>query len=101
MGKWLVDSLTNGTFGTTNTYYDSEDMAWQTELSSKELYQSYLNWMDSQKTGEYNRFTQTGLGKYLTEIGFNTRKSNGVMVRNMGSLESAITKFECYEKVKI
>ncbi len=76
-------------------------MAWQTELSSKELYQSYLNWMDSQKTGEYSRFTQTALGKYLTEIGFEKRKGRAENTRVMGSLESAITKFECHERVKI
>ncbi len=92
MGKWLVDSLNNGTF--------SDSDIWKPEFSSKELYSSYLAWMDSQKTGEYNRFTQTALGKYLTEIGFTKRPSNGIKW-NLGTLEAAIFKFECYERVKI
>jgi hypothetical protein len=95
MGKWLMDSFNSGTFS------GSDSDIWKPELSSKELHNSYLAWVDSQKTGEYNRFTQTALGKYLNEIGFTDRKSNGYKVRVMGSLESAIFKFECYERIKI
>ena len=96
MGKWLVDSLNGG-------YFEQDGGAvteWQKLITAKELFSSYLFWCDNQRTGEYNRVTQTALGKYFTDMGFKKVVSNGIH-RQMGTLEDAIRKFETYEKVKI
>jgi hypothetical protein len=96
MGKWIVDSLNAG-------YFAIDDKAageWVALATAKDLFSSYVFWCDNQRTGEHNRFTQTTLGKYLGDIGFETKKSGG-WHRQLGSIESAIIKFETFERVKI
>jgi hypothetical protein len=104
-GKWLIDSLNAGYFEqpikyTDGQYDENASTEWINIISAKKLETSYLLWCDNQRAGEYNRANQTELGNYLTKIGFDKKKSNGVN-RVMGMLEDAIIKFESYHKVKI
>ncbi len=96
MGKWIVDSLNAGYFAIDDTACD-----WVSLATAKDLFSSYVFWCDNQRIGEHNRFTQTMLGKYLGDIGFEVKKGNACNHRQLGSIEDAIRKFEAFERVKI
>lgn len=96
VGKWLVDCLTNAQF----ELNDNESIEWKPLISAKDLFNAYLYWCDNQRTGEYNRATQTAFGRYLTDIGFETKRSNGVS-RVMREHAAAVALFESYEKITV
>jgi len=93
-GKWLVDSLNAGYFETK----DAGEAEWVSMVSSKTVFQSYLFWCDHQKVSY--RENQTSLGRYLSDIGYHTKKSSGIF-RVFGEIDAAIEAFESFEKVKI
>jgi hypothetical protein len=99
VGKWLADSLSTGTFAENDL---SDIGGWKTEVSSSELYASYLRWCDKLRIGEYSRDTQIIFSKYLKEIyekkqlGYD--RLSGLV---FGTLKEAIRQFERIEKVKI
>lgn len=97
-GKWLLDSLNNGEFST--KFFNAEgDSRWRLTMPAAELFGSYLFWCDNQKISEHHRLTQTGLGTYLGEVGFVTKKTKAANHRILGTLEEAISKFEAYHKI--
>jgi phage/plasmid-associated DNA primase len=96
VGKWLVDCLSSGQF----ELNDNDATQWQPIMTARDLFNSYLYWCDNQRTGEYNRVTQTAFGRYLTDIGFKSRKQ-GVKSRDMLDHAAAVALFESAEGVII
>lgn len=97
VGKWLVDCLHIGGFE-----HKEGVTEWEERIPAKTLYNSYLYWCDTQKTGEYNRVNQTAFGRYLNDIGFSAAgKSNGSIMRRMLQLVDAVALFETKEKVTV
>ena len=98
-GKWLLDSLNNGYFEARNEASKPIKIEWNTTIPASDLWNSYIFWCDEARTSEHHRMTQTMLGKYLGDIGFTKKTSNGVK-RIFGTLGEAIAKFEAYHKIK-
>jgi len=95
--KWVIDSLINGSFNVMGDY-------WNDELSSDELYSSYMNWCDTAKTDKYGRSAQCVLSAYLGKVFIKKIHIEGVRGKRgyvFGKLEDAISRFEEYEKVKL
>ncbi len=86
--KWLVDFLTT-------------DKIWSEEISSSNLYATYISWCDQSKTGEYRRVTQTQFGTYLGKVFQRVRKDGGYSWYYFGNLKNAISRFEKYEKISL
>ncbi len=99
--KWLVGALLNGTFGVCGENITGD--AWNEELSSKELFGAYVTYCDTAKTGEYRRFPECVITKYLGKMYDKVKRtnSNGQRGYFFGSLKNAIKAFEEYEKVSI
>lgn len=95
-GKWLLDSLNSGYL-----YDSTANKEWLEEVKSAELYDSYIKWCNDHKTDSFGIKSQTLFGRYLKDIGFIVKKSNGIKSRIFGTLEEAIRKFETYEKILI
>jgi hypothetical protein len=94
VGKWFMDCLSGGQFEINRDkegYTITED--WKPYIKANALFLSYLYWCDNQRISEYNRVTQTRLGKVLTEWGFKAYRSNGIS-RKMLDLDAAIIQFE-------
>ena len=96
-GKWLVDSFTQGHFAIS---YDCE-CKWENEVSSANLYKSYKLWCDSQRLTQYEIVNQNAFGKYLAKIFTNKKLKGDVRGFVFGSLSTAISTFEKYEKVNL
>ena len=98
VGKWLVDSFSAGSFGF-NLISDS--LHWEKSLSSKDLYDSYIRWINTNKVGSYEIVTQQRLGKYLGNLFTQKKLSCNVRGYYLGSLNEAIKSFQNYEKVDL
>jgi hypothetical protein len=102
VSKWLADSLSNGYFAKDKEGEFGSDEDWKNEVSSSDLYASYLNYCNKLRIGEYNRDTQIVFSKYLKEI---YKKKQLGHARHQGfefgTLKEAIRQFERYEKVKL
>ena len=96
VGKWLVDCLVSGGFEIS----DSENSEWASLMSARVLFRSYMYWCDNQRIGEHHRATQTKFGRYLTDLGFEAKRSNGIF-RLMLTHDEAIVLFERVERVTI
>ena len=98
IGKWLVDAFSEGTFGFS---FDNHTFEWQCEVSSKDLHESYVRWVNTNKVCSYDIVTQHSLGRYLSRI-YKPKKIKGdVRGYSLGSLKDAIRRFEQYEKVDL
>lgn len=98
IGKWLVDAFAEGTFGFS---VDNHTLSWQKEISSKDLHESYVRWVNTNKVCSYDIVTQHSLGRYLSRI-YKPKKIKGDMRGySLGSLNDAIRRFEQYEKVDL
>ena len=100
-GKWLADSLSNGSF----TGGDSDDDVldgWKSEALSSELHASYLSWCDKLRVGEYDRDSQIILSKYLGDIykkkQLGSKRLNGFV---LGTLKEATVQFQKFEGIKL
>jgi hypothetical protein len=95
--KWIVQALIDEDFGI-HPY-----TAWQKELSTKELYASYLEYCEKSKTGEYRVLTETMMARYFGKIYEKPNRINGELKRGFvfGGINNAIQKFEQYEKIKL
>jgi hypothetical protein len=103
VGKWLVDSFTQGYFETLPAIEQikrGHNPEWQREISAHALGLSYMFWCDDNKIGEYGRRNKKSVGKYLTDIGYGKRHSMGT-IRIFKDLDYAIELFEAYEKIII
>ena len=94
--KWIVDALINGSFKT-----ERHGDQWQTELSSKDLFEQYVAWCDTAKAGEYRRLSQCVMGRYLSDVFTKVTRGGGYAWYYFGSLDNAISRFEAYEKVSL
>jgi hypothetical protein len=97
VGKWLVDSLSNGGF---SSDLNSIAPIWCQQISSTDLYESYSAWTKINRTTSYESFTQNALGRYLKKIYKVTKLKTG-RCYVLGTLQDAIEQFERYEKVTI
>jgi hypothetical protein len=97
VGKWLVDSLSNGGF---SSDFNSIAPIWCQQISSTDLYESYSAWTKINRTTSYESFTQNALGRYLKKIYKVTKLKTGRRYV-LGTLHDAIEQFERYEKVTI
>ncbi|AEJ01328.1 hypothetical protein Nit79A3_1497 [Nitrosomonas sp. Is79A3] len=96
VGKWFVDSLTQGYFD----LKEDNNTLWHNEMTSENLYSSYVTWCDSQRITY--RMSQNSLGRYLTKIFGQNRKLKGDKRGYFfGSLLEAISKLEKYEKIDL
>jgi len=89
-GKWLLDSLLNGTFN---------DDGWKDEISAKELNTSYLTWCSEHKVNGYEIANSHVLGRYLGKF-FGKRKI-GTYSYTLGQLSDCIDLFQKIEKIDI
>ena len=94
--KWIVDALINGSFKTP-CHGDS----WQTELSSKDLFEQFIVWCDTAKAGEYRRVSQCLMGRYLSDVFEKVTRGGGYAWYYFGSLDNAISRFEAFERVSL
>lgn len=95
-GKWLADSFTQGYFN----LKDENNNPWQNEMTSENLYSSYITWCDSQRITY--RMSQNSLCRYLTKIfGQGKKLKNDKRGYIFGSLSEAISKIEKYEKIDL
>lgn len=100
IGKWLVDSFGQGFFAYPDNQVDGSTIEVIGWVYATRIYESYLSWCDSMKINQYGRETHTAFGRYLTNVGYARRHSNGTQ-RDFGSLAQAIEKLERYEKINI
>lgn len=96
---WLVDALSNGSFGTAG-----HGDFWQTELSSNTLFDRYISWCEKLKISTDNRHAQCLVSSYMGKVF--TKKIHVEGVRGsrgfvFGALPDAIARFEAYEKVSL
>ena len=102
--KWIVDVLLNGRWaGVTGCTDDDFDEDWVEVLTSETLYKYYVNWCDKINAGEYRRFDQTQVSKYLGKV-FESRRDIGGRGRRgyfFGNVCDAKAKFEAYEKIML
>ena len=97
--KWTANALINASFG-----IEAHGDFWQTELSSKELFTQYVAWCDTAKAGEYRRFDQCQVSKYLGKIFHSKMHVGGIRGHRgyiFGSLADAVARFEAYEKITL
>lgn len=95
--KWLVQALMDEDFGI-HPY-----TAWQKELTTKELYGSYLEFCNNGKASEYHILSETQLARYFRKVFEPLKRIGSGNNRGffLGDIESAISSFEQYEKVSI
>jgi hypothetical protein len=102
-GKWLVDSLNNGSFA--GDSYGDDDVSWGgwiNEAKCSDLYASYLIWCDKLKVGQYDRDSQIIFSKYLGEI-YKKKQIGRERVSGfvLGTLKEATVQFQKFEKIKL
>lgn len=97
VGKWLVDSFTQGYFS--SSYIN--EYKWESEVSSANLYQSFIFWCNSQRLTQYEIVNQNAFGKYLAKIFIKKKLKGDVRGFHLGTLIDAVSKFEKYEKVDL
>ena len=98
IGKWIVDSLSKGAF---TSAIGNNAPHWSEEVSTKDLYESYIQWATINRIGQYGIETQNALGRYLKKIYQHKKLRGDVRGYVFGSLLEAIARFESYEKVEI
>lgn len=97
--QWLAESLINGSF-----YIDGEERGWIEEVSTKQLFSSYVRWCDTARKGVYSRIGEAALSKYLGQLQFvHKKRVNGQDKRGLafGTLDEAVEKFEKHERIKL
>ena len=94
--KWLVDVLMC-------EKWESHSEGWLNVLASDDLYRIYVVWCGKMKVGEFKRFTQAQMGRYLKKVFEPGRNvgSRGKRGYIFGDVNAAKAKFEAYEKIKL
>jgi len=93
-GKWVCDCLERGYFTLTGK--------WVNEVSSKDMYESYVDYCDKMKVSHYDIQSQISLSKYLKTL-FKWKDKISTRVRGfeLGSLDEAIARVEEIEKIVV
>ena len=100
-GQWLADCLVQGYISTKFQYLsDTGTYSWKTEITTKFLHDSFLDWCEANKKTQYDIINIQTLGKYLGKIFSSTKIKDARGVR-FGTLRQAISAFEEYEKVDL
>ena len=95
-GKWVCDCLERGYFTST------VNGEWVNEVSSKDMYESYLEYCNKMKVSHYDMQSQKILAKYLKTLF--KKKLVGIERKSgfdLGSLVEAIARVESIEKISI
>lgn len=98
IGQWLVDSLSEGHF---TSGFNGIAPRWDEDASTKDLYESYIQWTSTNRIGHFGIETKNKFGRYLNKIYQNKKLKGDVRGYVLGSLSDAIAQFEHYEKVEI
>lgn len=79
----------------------NDSTLWQGAISSKALYDSYVNWANDVRLNEYHRITQNRLTKYLKKLGFKPYRTSSSRGWMMGSAASLVKRIEKLEKINL
>ena len=88
-----------------NTQYQCElstiGSSWQSEVETKVLHQSYIDWCNVNKKNQYDIVPVTVFGKYLKGIYPDKKLKRDVRGYVFGDLDAAILAFQNHEKVDL
>lgn len=96
-GKWVCDCLARGYFIST------ADEEWINEISTKDLYGSYIEYCTKMKVSHYDMQTEIKLSGYLKTLFIKKDKIRISRAKgfDLGTLEDAIARIESIEKISI
>lgn len=98
--QWWNDCLRQGYVDASSGGVFADEPEWIDQVPSKDLYDSFSKWCDTQRVNTYHRMTATSFGKKLHEV-YHRKRNKAGNSYVLGSHEEAIQAFATYHRISV